>query len=526
MGEHVVTVLPLPVPDAGTPFSAQVYRRYPVLALFVARARTVAPRFTLTADTYPAVAQICRRLDGLPLAIELAASALRSHTVDQLAANLRDRLDVLPEADRPAARHATLDAAVGWSFELCSPAERLLWARACVFAGGFELNAAERVCADHNLPAGEILPVLAGLIDKSVIHLGALDEPTLRARHLDHYLRLAEQFHADWFGPDQPDWARRLRADLPNFRAALDHCLTDNNRPQSGLRLAGALYFFWLGCGETAEGRYWLHRALAAEPHPDPHRARALAAFSRLLIVESSSAAAAQPARECLDLARQFDQPLLVIDSLQCLGLALLYGGQRKEALAPLREALDRARNLDPLHPALARAQQHLAVGMLLTGNAVQARDLAAEAEHISRSHGERWWLSLAQLVGAAAALGLGDQAQARTYASQSLECADALGDRLGAGAALEFLAWIAAADQDHVAAARLLGAADRQWHDSGGSPFHADPWHQRRHHSETATRQALGDISFTAEYHQGRDLNLAQATAYAQHHQRNRPTA
>ncbi|OLB75124.1 MAG: hypothetical protein AUI14_21735 [Actinobacteria bacterium 13_2_20CM_2_71_6] len=246
IGEHIFTVLPLPVPDPDQPLHAVSGARYPGVALFVERAAAAAPGFTMTPRNRARIVELCRRLDGLPLAIELAAAQVHRLSVDAIDAELSDQF-AGSSGEEPLGRHKALAATFDWSFELCTPAEQVLWARLSVFAGVFELAAAEHVCAGAQLAAEDIWEPLAGLVDKSVLirddnagearyrlldtvrqygldrlrgvgGLNGVGEAGLRRRHRDWYLDLAERFHAGWFGPDQPAWNRRISAELANLR--------------------------------------------------------------------------------------------------------------------------------------------------------------------------------------------------------------------------------------------------------------------------------------------------------------------
>ena len=544
IGEHVFLVEPLAVPPDRVGFSGDVAIRFPALALFVERARAVDPMFTMSADSYEAIADVCRRLDGLPLALELAASALRVESIDQLAAGLPARLYLLSRDASPA-RHRTLRAAFDWSFRLCSPAERTLWTRVSVFGGSFDVAAAEQVCGDSRLLGEEVLDAVVGLIDKSVIcavrdddgiryrlldtvreygldrlrsagDAAGPDESELRRCHAEYYLDLAERFHDGWFGPDQPQWSRRMRDELPNLRSVLAYHLAGGRQPRSALALAGALYYFWYACGVAREGRYWLHRALDADTHPSPQRTRALAALAWLLLVQNAPDAAAGRARECLDLADRFDQPDYRVDALQSLGLSLLYQGESELGMSLLERAAADARHLELNQPALAVAQQHLAVGMMFRGETARADAMLTEVIQICRSRGERWWLGRSLLVAIAAGLTLGDPIRAADYARETLQAAYTLGDQLSLGAGLEFMAWTVGAQDDHRCAARLLGAADRQWRTLGGSPIDAKPWKQGHTVCEAVARQSLGGPVYSAEFHRGQRLTLTEAVGYA----------
>ncbi|MFD0345794.1 ATP-binding protein [Kitasatospora aburaviensis] len=260
---------PLPVPgttDPGAVAGSDAVR------LFFDRAAAVLPGFAPeTADT-AAVARLCRRLEGIPLAVELAAAWLRSLTVEQIEARLDERYRLLSLGRRTApARQQTLRALIDWSHDLCTGPERLLWARLSVFYGGIDLAAAEHVCAGDGLDPGEALRLLDSLVDKSIVtreeHRGRVryrmletlreygeellvaagDRRRVRRRHRDWYERLAARFAAEWMGPDQAAWVATWDAEYPNLRAALEFCADEPGRP-------------WPGCawrwGWTSTGRW------------------------------------------------------------------------------------------------------------------------------------------------------------------------------------------------------------------------------------------------------------------------------
>lgn len=288
--EHLLEVRPLPVPDPDGDLSSS--EGCPALALFADRAAAVVPGFRLTAANRGAVARLCRRLDGLPLAIELAAVRMRVLDVDQLLDRLDDRYRLLTGGSPTALpRHQTLRAAVDWSHELCTAREQLVWARLSVLAGSFDLETAEVVCAQEEaspeeasvtsvaaLRSDDVLDAVAGLVDKSVLsresgpdgtryrlldtlrHYG-LDrlrripgeEPAARRRQRDWMLRRATAYERAWFGPGQREIVARLRADQDNLRAALDFGLATPGERLTGLRLAGTLWFYWHACGARAK---------------------------------------------------------------------------------------------------------------------------------------------------------------------------------------------------------------------------------------------------------------------------------
>src|SRR6516225_12050058 len=262
-GETVLAVPPLPVPEAGQPLTAAELGVVPAVRLFAARAAQVVTGFAVTEANAAAVAGICRRLEGLPLAIELAAARTPVLSAEQIEARLGDRLGLLTRGGRARpARQQTLRASIEWSYELCSPAERLLWARCSVFAGGFELDAAEDICADHRLAAGDVLDLLAALADKSILAVEhgegvaryrlpevlrecgqeclreSGEDTALRRRHRDWHEQLARRADTGWLSPQMMDWTARLFREHANVSAAQDFCQAEPGEAEAGLRIA------------------------------------------------------------------------------------------------------------------------------------------------------------------------------------------------------------------------------------------------------------------------------------------------
>ncbi|CAM5371670.1 hypothetical protein SAVIM338S_01538 [Streptomyces avidinii] len=261
------------------------------LALLTDRAVAADPAFTLTEANRAVLAELCARLDGLPLALELAAGRLRTLSPAQVLSRLEDRFALLTGGSRGALpRHRALRTAIGWSHELCTAGERLLWARLSVFAGQFDLDAAEYVCAGPDLPVDSVLDLVGELLGQSLLireetaagvryrmletvriygagwleSLG--DARRLRRRHRDWYMGLATWCELDWFSPRQQEVASLVEAELGNLRLALECCLDEPEEIHLGQYLAGTLWFYWAGCGRLAEGRHWLDRTLEGGP--------------------------------------------------------------------------------------------------------------------------------------------------------------------------------------------------------------------------------------------------------------------
>ncbi len=297
--------------------------------LFARQAAAVVPSFAVTDANRAAVGALCRRLDGLPLALELVAVRLRTMSVERIADRIADRFQLLAGGDRTALpRQRTLRAVIGWSHELCTPAQRLLWARLSVFAGEFDLDAVEYVCTGSGLPADEARETVAALVAQSVVirdetadgvryrmletvreygagWLEALgDTERLRRRHRDWYLGLATLCELDWFGPGRAEVATRIDRNLRNLRLALEFGLERASDPHIGQYLAGSLWFFWVGCGRLSEGRHWLDRALRQPSGNDEARAKALRVLGHIALAQGDTAAAVAALEECRGLDR------------------------------------------------------------------------------------------------------------------------------------------------------------------------------------------------------------------------------
>ncbi|MBA3329545.1 MAG: tetratricopeptide repeat protein, partial [Actinobacteria bacterium] len=366
-GEHVYPVPPLVVPEPAEFGDLSAVSRSAAVALFHERARAVKPAFALTAENAPAVAEICTRLEGIPLAIELAAAWIRTLPPHALVERLGRRLPLLTEGawDLPA-RQQTLRATIDWSYDLLRPAEQSLFARLGVFVGGWNLDAAELVCvSDDGLPA------LAALLDSSLVGheadpgepryrmletvreyaLERLDADTeaaqVRDRHARAFVALAEQAESELVGPEQALWHERLEQEHGNMRAALGW-LQESDQVELELRLAAALGRFWYVRGHLSEGRRRLEDALghaggAAVPEL---RAKALRTASAIAVIQGDYASARALAEQGLELYRLLGDRLGSVRSLSNLGAILLAEGRAEDAVVALDESVALARDL------------------------------------------------------------------------------------------------------------------------------------------------------------------------------------
>jgi predicted ATPase/DNA-binding CsgD family transcriptional regulator len=370
-GETVWRVPPLELPaarPAGEVLGSEAVR------LFADRATAVRPGFALTSENAVAVAQLCRTLDGIPLAIELAAARIRALSVEQVASRLSDRFQLLASGDRTApVRQQTLRAAVDWSYELLTEPEQALLRRLSVFSG-WSLEMAEQVCADKQIPAHDILDLLAALIDKSLVSMdseltGAAryrlldtiaeyaadrlaasgEEADIRAAHRDYLMTLGEDIVAQAFLRGDPPWParvalyQRIGIELPNFRSALAECLTRGDAEQ-GLRICLALRSPWVAGGDLAEGTGWFDRLLALDaPVPAAVRGRALVYRAELAYEQhdyATGAALAADGQARLHAAGAPGES----GALRVLALIALRAGLGDEALARTDAAVAAAR--------------------------------------------------------------------------------------------------------------------------------------------------------------------------------------
>ncbi len=330
-GEVTWRVPPLSVPDPMLRSSAEAVARCEAVRLFVERAKAALPGFALTERTAPGIVEVCRRLEGIPLAIELAAARVRVLGVDQITARLDDHLRLLRGGSRSAVpRQQTLRATIDWSYELLTGPERRLFDRLSVFAGGLSLEAAEAVCGADGVAEDEVVDVLAGLVNKSLVIADPGDyrvarytvletlrqygaerltasggAPTIQERHALFYVTLAHATEPGLFGPEQLANMIRLELERGNLRVALQWAVESGNA-EVGLRLCAAVFKFWEVSGSVSEGRVWLTRLLA---HPASTRtrarARALAAAVHLATLQGDVASARVHAEESLAIARE-----------------------------------------------------------------------------------------------------------------------------------------------------------------------------------------------------------------------------
>ncbi|WP_406034230.1 LuxR C-terminal-related transcriptional regulator [Nocardioides sp. NBC_00163] len=549
-GEHVYPVPTLPVPDTDVPLAPGSATQFAAVNLFAARAAAVVPGFEITPDNEQAVIQVCQRLEGIPLAIELAAVRLRVLTVEELAHRLDSRFELLREGSRNLPeRHQTLQALIDWSRELCTPAEQRLWARASVFAGGFGLDALEAVCADELLAKEVILDTLAGLVDKSILIRGEQggrvrfrmletireygqarlresgSEAEVQRRHREWYLRLIEKAAAEWFGPGQEYWAALLRVEHPNVRTALEFCLARPDEVRIGLRMAGLPWFLWAALGFMTEGRLWLDRALAMDQEPSHERVWALGTAADIAVFQGDEAAATALIDAADDLAGQLDDRKGLAYATHLRGLREL-GADPSAAIPLLVEALERYGCVDVPADYPNSVRPALTMAYALSGELDKAADVVDEACEQCRRANERWLLSYAMWAKGFLRLLQGELEQAEATLCEALRTRRFTPDSLGLAFILDALAWTAAASGDCERAAVLLGASDQVWQTVGVPLFGAKHLLARREQYADVARQAMGNSGFDTAFAHGGQLTVDDMLTFALREHRVSPVA
>ncbi|MEU9083223.1 tetratricopeptide repeat protein [Streptomyces sp. NPDC048357] len=531
-GELVLPLAP-PVPEEA-------------LALLAARAGAADPGFAVTAANREPLVEVCERLDGIPLALELAAARLRTLSPAQVLARLEDRFALLTGGGRGALpRHRALRTAIGWSHELCTPAQRLLWARLSVFAGQFDLDAAEYVCAGPDLPVEDVLDLVGELQEQSLLvreetaagvrfrmletvrvygagwleSLG--DARRLRRRHRDWYMGLATWCELDWFSPRQQAVATLVEAELPNLRLALECCLDEPDEVHLGQYLAGSLWFYWAGCGRLTEGRHWLDRALEptgrAVTEYENSRLKALWVLGYVAALQGDAAASMGALYECRDAAAEAGNPLASAYAVHRLGCLALVSDDMARARELLGSALEQYRAVGELNSNVLMCQVELGMALAFQGELPGALTLCREVREICEERGERWTKAYALYVLAYAALDAGDAQEARRLLNECVAINHAFHDLVGLVLALELLALVTVAEGDPAEAALLQGAAEPMWGGVGLRLFGSGYFNAPRLMCRERAGELLGAERYEAYAAEGRELSREALVGRAQ---------
>ncbi|MFN2433361.1 MAG: tetratricopeptide repeat protein, partial [Gemmatimonadota bacterium] len=543
LGEHEFPVPPLAVPTAEGPLDPAEIQGFPAVDLFVLRAQAVQPDFRLTGANAGSVVDVCRRLDGLPLAIELAATRVKLMSPAAMLPRLERRLEFLRggRRDMPE-RHQTLRGAIGWSYDLLRPPDQALFRRLCALSGAFSLELARDL---HDAPPRLDLDGVEGiatLVDESLVQRGdavdeqprfvvletireygleqlsrAGEEPPLRAWLARHFVHLAELAAPALTGPDQAAWLDRLEREHANLRSALDWCASPAataDDAATGVRLAGALWRFWMVHGYVNEGREWIERMLACAPHAPPEqRARALLGAGNLASAQGDLERTVDHGQRSLALYAELGDARGRARALNLLGVEAYLRREHARAVAVFEEARDVARDVEDRVLA-GMLSNNLGEALRCLGDVERAGALYRQALEISRELGNR----AAEAVNLYA-LGLvsfaeNDPTRAGALYRESLAIARQLADRRNIALCLEGLARVHAAGGDPERAVRLF-AAEEALQEAVGAPLWPamHPDHER---DVAATRERLGLDAFQSAWSEGRRMTFSEILDYA----------
>jgi predicted ATPase/class 3 adenylate cyclase len=485
-GEQCYPVLPLPVPARGDGIEA--LSRSTAVRLFVDRAQLHKPSFALNEREAPAVAELVARLEGIPLALELAAARIRSLTVTDINARLKDRYKLLTGGSRVLQeRQQTLRALVDGSYELVEPAGHTVLDRLAVFVGGFDLAAAEDVCGGEPVTRDDVLDLLASLVEKSLVMLEERDEgaryrmlETIRdyarekleqrddaaaavARHCEHYFAMAKAANHALSGPAQADWIWKVEVELDNVRSAIAVALAGAVDPFIAVKFAVAMQGFWILRGYSTEGRKVVRAALALPPIQASSPAQAWALYVGAALAESQSdhAEARKMLETCLELRREMGNEVDIAATLSTLSPARLQAGDADEAAAGESEALEIFRRVgDRVGEAIGLL--HLGQINLHLGDDAAARSLLEQCLAIARDIKHQEVEGECELGLGEIAFEGGDQGQACLRFKRSLTVCREAGDKRGEANAIWWLGRVDLQSGDVASAGARLGDALR----------------------------------------------------------------
>jgi predicted ATPase/DNA-binding CsgD family transcriptional regulator len=542
VGEAVLPVPPMAAPAPDRSGGVAGLSRYEAVALFTERAVATVPDFALTEENHRAVAALCNRLDGLPLAIELAAGRLRSLPPAQILSKLDDRYALLSggERGRPD-RQQTLRASIEWSYQLCTPQEQRLWARLCAFAGSFELDAVEAVCTG-DFAGEEIVDLVSGLVDKSIVvrHEGgtvaryrlletirefglerlteAGDGPALRMRHLQWCAALVHTAKAEWISERQVYWLARLAAEGANIRSALDFCLNERGDADAVMEIVAGMPLGFLWARGNLSGRRWLDAALARSSGVTVLRVRAILRNSTLAMAGGDVATGNQLLDEAHVLIQQVSDPMVLAELHHVAARSARFAGDLPRAVSELEQALAMTASKTDLD-AYLDILVLLAYFAAMAGQHERSKACYEETVQLTEPRGESLHRANALMALGLDAWRMGDTVHAVELQRSGLEIKVGFDDRLGTAVGLEALAWGVGALGKHKRAAHLLGAAEVLWDSTAASLATVMPELVGEHdEAVAAARAALGDQGYAAAFRRGRQMPLAQALNDAEH--------
>src|SRR5438132_2907805 len=534
-GEHVVPVPPLELPTGSAAESLARLGQNAAVMLFTERAAAASGTFELSGANQIAVAEVCRRLDGLPLAIELAPVRTRVLTVEQIRDRLNDRFVLLTGGGRAALpRHQTLRTTIDWSYELLAAAERALLRRLCVFSGRFTLEDVEAVCTADDVPVANALDLLSSLVDKSLVmkedvegvachrlhetmrEYSALklreagEEVVLGERCTDYYWSRCQQATTD-ARYRLADWLEWMDLEIDNIRAVLRHCLTRRDA-RRGIDLVTSVGWYWI-TRATSEGVRWLDELQACGPGNPEGQFWAYFLRGFLAVLKADPTAARPPLQRALAAARELGQPLLLAQALSMASIAENLAGDPGAAERYLDESSVVTTPLDDF-PAKISLLQARALNGFFQGDIEIVKAVASEGVRLSREVGDLYSLEMMLLNAGGTALITGDFEQAMSFYTEALRIAQRIDDRVAEYALLDGLGCVAAGSGQARLAAQLIGAAETVRTQAGASliPILAPLIAQ----AEGLAIAELGQSKFDSEMDAGKRMGRDEAIRLA----------
>jgi non-specific serine/threonine protein kinase len=538
-GELTYYLPGLSLPDSHGLQNFEALSQFEAVHLFVERASFSQPGFIMTESNGPAVAQVCASLDGIPLAIELAAARVKGLSVEQIASRLGDRFRLLTQGSRTALpRHQTLRATMDWSHDLLTESERVLLRRVSVFAGGFTLDAAEGICGGGAVASSEVLTLLLRLVDRSLVEArdwggatryrlletvrqygrerlteaGEGDE--IRRRHLTWYLGLAEQGAPKLKGPEQQIWLDRLEVEHDNLRGALAWSQTDPSHAENGIRLATALYSFWTFRGHWSEGRQWLEATVPPMGDTPSHaHASAVQCAAFMALWRGDYGRATVLARQGLTASRKLGDAEGTVRCRAVLGHVAVHRGEYSRASKLFENAVELCRKLND-EWNLGYVLGSLQFVARDQGDYERAAALGSESLALFRKVGDNHYTAWALRNLGLLALYRGNHKQAAAFGRDGLTLSREIENTWLIEGCLTSIAGAASLEGRYEQAARLFAAAEALRSSLGRRRSPAD---QADYDKRLAsTRAGLGNTQFAAAWTQGKTMTLEEAVKLA----------
>lgn len=520
-GETTYPIPPLMLPLSADPESG--FADSEAVALFVDRAQAVVPDFVLSQSNGHFVVELCRALDGMPLALELAAARLRTLSPRQVFDKINDRFTLLTGGNRTAVpRQQTLRAVVDWSYELCTDPERELWALLSVFPGGFELDAAESVGSSASLCPHDVLDVLSSLVAKSIVVVDRSGESwrysqlmTLRAyghematalglvdissrAHRDHYLQRCESGlrTAHNRGSSNGHHSAWCRAEHENLTTAMQWSTHHGGETGAAVRIAVGLLYHWISDGVLQDARSCLDQLLLTIPSPTRQRGDVLWVTAWIALVQGDLIYARNLLRRCEAVSRTLADPVLLAHHDHVAALAALFGGETHRSIDLYRRAIAAYRSAEL--PERSNATFQLAIALIYAGRPEETLELCRTIAEDADSEYDKWNTAFALWVSGLAYLRLGRPARAFVAAREAVTVQVEYQDRICSALSIEVLAWSAEAQNHHAESATFFGAADQVWNELGTTVHAFGPGLARDSQlSRFRAKAALGDRRF-----------------------------